>query len=104
LSFKPWYRIEESSSADDNADIENYMGNYENRAYQQWNGHLFSAMLRNIFDSENHYNSELQWSFPIKSRLRGLVQRRYGFTGKGSTESKATRFAPTCLYGSKVPM
>ena len=74
LSFKPWYRIEESSDEDDNPDIEDYLGNYEIRVYQKWNGHLFSAMLRNVFDSEHRYNSELQWSFPIKRRLRGLVQ------------------------------
>jgi phospholipase A1 len=79
LSFKPWYRIEESSDDDDNPDIEDYMGNYEIRAYQQWNGHLFSAMLRNIFDSEDRYNSELQWSFPIQRHLRGLVQWYNGY-------------------------
>jgi len=79
LSFKPWYRIEESSSDDDNPDIEDYLGNYEIRAFQRWNGHLFSAMARNIFDSENHYNAELQWSFPIKRRLRGLVQWYNGY-------------------------
>ncbi len=79
LSFKPWYRIEESSNDDDNPDIEDFMGNYEIRVGQQWNGHLFSAMLRNIFDSEDRYNSELQWSFPIKNRLRGLVQWYNGY-------------------------
>jgi len=79
LSFKPWHRIEESSSNDDNPDIEDYLGNYEIRAFQRWNGHLFSAMVRNIFDSENRYNTELQWSFPIKRRLRGLVQWYNGY-------------------------
>ncbi len=79
LSFKPWYRIEESSSDDDNPDIEDYLGNYEVRAFQRWNDHLFSIMARNIFDSDNHYNAELQWSFPIKRRLRGLVQWYNGY-------------------------
>jgi len=79
LSFKPWRRFEESSSDDDNPDIEDFLGNYEIRAFQRWNGHLFSAMVRNIFDSENHYNAELQWSFPIKRRLRGLLQWYNGY-------------------------
>ena len=79
LSFKPWHRIEESSSDDDNPDIEDFMGNYEIRAFQQWGDHHFSVMLRNIFDSEHRYNSELQWSFPIKRRLRGLVQWYNGY-------------------------
>ena len=79
LSFKPWYRIPESSSSDDNPDIEDYLGNYEFKAYQRWHGHDFSLMLRNIFDSDNRYNAELQWSFPIKRRLRGLVQWYNGY-------------------------
>jgi len=79
LSFKPWHRIEESSSDDDNPDIEDYLGNYEIRAFQRWNDQLFSVMVRNIFDSDNHYNAELQWSFPIKRRLRGLVQWYNGY-------------------------
>ena len=79
LSFKPWYRIPESSSSDDNPDIEDYLGNYEIKAYQRWHGHDFSLMLRNIFDSDNRYNAELQWSFPIKRRLRGLVQWYNGY-------------------------
>lgn len=79
ISFKPWYRIKESSDEDDNPDIKDYMGNYEIRAAQRWNGHLFSAMVRNLFDSEHRYNSELQWSFPITQRLRGLVQWYNGY-------------------------
>jgi phospholipase A1 len=79
LSFKPWHRIEESSSDDDNPDIEDYLGNYEIRAFQRWNDQLFAVMVRNIFDSDNHYNAELQWSFPIKRRLRGLVQWYNGY-------------------------
>ena len=79
LSFKPWHRIEESSSDDDNPDIEDYLGNYEIRAFQRWNDQLFSVMVRNIFDSDNRYNAELQWSFPIKRRLRGLVQWYNGY-------------------------
>ena len=44
-----------------------------------WEVFTVSAMVRNIFDSENRYNAELQWSFPIKRRLRGLVQWYNGY-------------------------
>lgn len=79
LSFKPWYRIEEDSDDDDNPDIDDFMGNYEIRLFQHWNDHLFTAMFRNLLDSEHRYNSELQWSFPIKRRVRGLVQWYNGY-------------------------
>jgi phospholipase A1 len=36
-------------------------------------------MARNIFDSKHRYNAELQWSFPINKRLRGLVQWYNGY-------------------------
>jgi phospholipase A1 len=79
LSFKPWARIKEDAVDDNNPDIEDYLGHYELRAFYNWNGHIFTAMLRNVFDDEHRYNSELQWSFPIARRLRGLVQWYNGY-------------------------
>jgi len=79
LSFKPWVRIEESADEDDNPEITDYMGNYEIQALYRRDEQLFSVMLRNLFDDEHRYNSELQWSFPIKNRLRGLLQWYNGY-------------------------
>ena len=79
LSFKPWARIEEDAEDDNNPDIEDFLGNYELRAFYRWNGQIFGAMLRNVLDDEHRYNSELQWSFPIARRLRGLVQWYNGY-------------------------
>ena len=79
LSFKPWVRIHEDAEEDNNPDIENYLGRYELRALYHWRGQVFGAMLRNLFDSERRYNSELSWSFPIARRLRGLVQWYNGY-------------------------
>jgi phospholipase A1 len=79
LSFKPWIRIKEDPAEDNNPDIENYLGRYELRLLYHWRGHLFSGMLRNLFDSEHRLNSELAWSFPIARRLRGLVQWYNGY-------------------------
>jgi phospholipase A1/A2 len=79
LSFKPWLRIKEDAAEDNNPDIENYLGRYELRAFYSWRGQIFSAMLRNVLDSEHRLNSELAWSFPIARRLRGLVQWYNGY-------------------------
>jgi phospholipase A1/A2 len=78
LSVKPWVRIERGGS-DDNPDIEDYLGRYELRASYERGGHVFGLMLRNVFDRERRYNSELSWSFPITGRLRGLVQWYNGY-------------------------
>lgn len=79
LAIKPWARIKESADKDDNPDITDYLGHYELRAYYHLRKHLLSATLRNLFDDEHRYNAELQWSFPIKGRLRGLVQWYNGY-------------------------
>ena len=79
LSFKPWVRIKEDPAEDNNPDIENYLGRYELRLFYNWRGQVFSAMLRNVLDSEHRLNSELAWSFPISRRLRGLVQWYNGY-------------------------
>jgi phospholipase A1/A2 len=79
LSFQPWVRIDEDPDEDNNPDIEDFLGHYELRAFYHRDGHIVSAMARNVFDSEHRYNSELEWSFPITRRLRGLVQWYNGY-------------------------
>lgn len=79
LSFKPWVRIKEDPEEDNNPDIENYLGRYELRVLYGRRGQIFSAMLRNVLDSEHRLNAELAWSFPIARRLRGLVQWYNGY-------------------------
>jgi phospholipase A1 len=49
------------------------------RGLYSWNNQLFSVKVRNVFDKEHRYKSELQWSFPIIQNLRGLVQRYNGY-------------------------
>jgi phospholipase A1 len=79
LSFKPWARIKEDAQNDNNPDITDYLGHYELRVLYHWRGQVFSAMARNLFDSEHRYNAELAWSFPITGKLRGLVQWYNGY-------------------------
>jgi len=77
MSFRPWLRIKEDAATDDNPDIKDYLGSYELRALYHWRGQVFSFMGRNLLD--DRYNTELAWSFPIKNRLRGLVQWYNGY-------------------------
>jgi phospholipase A1 len=79
VSFKPWIRIPESAGNDDNPDIEDYLGRYELRASYEHRRHLFSAMLRNVFDGDKRYNTELSWSYPIAGRLRAVLQWYSGY-------------------------
>lgn len=76
FSLRPWVRV---GNIEDNPDIEDYLGRYELRALYERNGHIYAAMLRNLFRAENRYNAELNWSFPIAGRLRGLVQFYSGY-------------------------
>lgn len=79
ISFKPWYWIKDNQSEEDNPDIDDYLGSYELRASYGHKGHLYSLMLRNILDSGQRYNAELNWSFPITGRLRGFAQWYNGY-------------------------
>jgi len=79
VSARPWIRIPESAGNDDNPDIEDYLGRYELRASYEHRRHLFSAMLRNVFDGDKRYNAELSWSYPIAGRLRAVLQWYSGY-------------------------
>jgi phospholipase A1 len=74
VGVRPWVRVFNSS---DNPDIEDYYGHVDVRASWERRNQLFSAMLRNPFDSR--FGAELSWSFPISGRLRGIVQWYYGY-------------------------
>ncbi len=83
LSFRPWYRIPENSSDDDNPDITDYLGHFELYASYKWKEHVFSMMSRNNLESGFEKGAlELSWSIPLGDwpYLKGYVQY---FTGYG---------------------
>ena len=85
LSVKPWYRLPEDDSDDDNPGITDYLGHYEIRAAYKWNNHVFSVMSRNNLESGFEKGTvELSWSFPLWNYpyLKGYVQY---FTGYGES-------------------
>jgi len=80
LSFKPWFRIPESSHSDDNPDIDHYMGHFELRGIYKKQAHTFDFMLRNnLKTGSNRGALELGWSFPIHRKVRGYVQWFNGY-------------------------
>lgn len=80
IAFKPWWRIPEPSSDDENPDIEDYMGNFELVGSYRRQDHHYSLMLRNNLDpDDNHGALQVDWSFPLHGRLRGYLQWFYGY-------------------------
>ena len=79
VQFKPWVWIKDNQSPQDNQDIDEYFGYYELRTSYARKRHLYALMLRNVFDRDGRYNAEINWSFPISGRLRGLAQIYSGY-------------------------
>lgn len=79
LSFRPWRRIPEPQQSDDNPDIDDYMGNFELRALQQYRDHSFGIMLRNNLQRENRGAVQLDYTFPIGKRINGYLQIFNGY-------------------------
>jgi phospholipase A1 len=80
LLLKGWYRIPESAESDDNPDIEDYLGYGEFWATYIWKKNKFDAMVRNnLRFPENCGALQLEWSFPLISRVSGFVQYFVGY-------------------------
>ncbi|MDO6443471.1 phospholipase A [Marinobacter sp. 2_MG-2023] len=80
FGVRPWYRIPESSSENDNADIEKYLGyaNY-NVVYKLAEDRTFSLQLMNNLRSDNRTSVEFGYSFPIGDTLKGFFQYYNGY-------------------------
>jgi phospholipase A1 len=89
-SFKPWYRIPEDKRdgpddprGDDNPDITDYMGNFELTVSRPFSNHVAEIMLRHNLDrDENRGAAQIDYSFPLNKRFKGLFQV---FTGYGDS-------------------
>ncbi len=81
IMLRPWYRIPETKSDDDNPDITNYIGRGDIQITRKWNNQEFSLMLRHsLKGGENsHGAAQLDWSFPINNNLRGFAQVFNGY-------------------------
>lgn len=84
LLLKAWYRIPESSSDDDNPDIDKYLGYGEIWGYYYLDKHRLAAMWRNnLRPGDNRGAIQLEWSFPFpfihNERISGYVQYFNGY-------------------------
>ena len=90
VSLKPWWRIPEddgypitSPKRDDNPDIERYLGHFDLNIIKPMGNHVLELLLRNnLRQHENKGSAQIDYSFPINSRFKGLLQ---GFTGYGDS-------------------
>ena len=78
--IRPWYRVPESASTDDNPDIQDYMGHGDLLAVYSKGRNAYSLLLRNNFKSPGNRGAlKLDWSFPLHGRLKGYVQYFNGY-------------------------
>ncbi len=82
LSIKPWWRVPETASEDDNPDIEDYLGNFELRLLRKFSDHSVGLMLRNNLSRDNRGAIQLDYTFPLNERLRGYLKL---FNGHGES-------------------
>ncbi|MDP5071095.1 MAG: phospholipase A [Congregibacter sp.] len=79
ISAKTWARINESEDADDNPNIEDYMGRLQLGVIHKRERHTVSIGLKNNLSSPNRSGLELNYTFPLFSKLKGFVQLYSGY-------------------------
>jgi len=82
VTVRPWWRITEDASNDDNPDITHYLGNFDLTVGRKIGQHSFDLMLRNNLQRQNNHGAvQLGWSFPLPKtpRMRGYVQWFNGY-------------------------
>ncbi|WP_374245497.1 phospholipase A [Zoogloea sp.] len=84
LVIRPWLRLSEKTSKDDNPDITSYLGHGDLQAMWQVGEHGFGLTLRSTLLSgrESRGSAQFDWSIPIHRNLKGYLQL---FTGYGET-------------------
>lgn len=84
LTLRPWWRIPERSSNDDNPDISNYLGRADLQLVRRWGNQQFSVLLRHSLQGgrDNRGAIQLDYAFPIAGELRGHLQ---WFSGYGES-------------------
>ncbi len=81
LLLRPWFRIRESGSADDNPDLGRYLGYGDATLVWAPGRHQLSLTVRGNPDSRKGA-LQAHWTFPLARRIRGIAQV---FTGYGES-------------------
>ncbi|MDX1795138.1 MAG: phospholipase A [Hydrogenovibrio sp.] len=80
FAIKPWLRLPETSSTDDNPDIEHYMGNVEFGFLTKYHKHHFKVMVRDNFSKNDNKGAfELGYSYPVHRNMKAYIQWFYGY-------------------------
>ncbi len=81
VTLRPWWRVPESASDDNNPDISNYVGRADMQIIHEWKGQEFGLMLRHSLrgGSESHGAAQFTWAFPIAGNLRGYMELFKGY-------------------------
>lgn len=78
VDLKPWYRLPESESSDDNKDITKYMGYYRLKVGYALGDSVITATGRYNWNS-GFGAAELGWSYPISEHVRFYTQLFSGY-------------------------
>jgi len=81
IMFRPWWRVPEGGTDDNNPDISDYMGRADVQFIHEWQGHEFGLMLRHSLrgGSKSHGAAQFTWSFPLAGNLRGYTELFKGY-------------------------
>lgn len=79
MTAKTWVRLADGIGQDDNPNIEDYMGRVELGAAFRGQSNTVALSFRNNLRSNNRSGVELNWTFPLSKRVRGIVQLYSGY-------------------------
>lgn len=81
VMLRPWWRIPEGGTDDNNPDISDYMGRGEVQIVREWHDQEFGMLLRHSFrgGSRSHGAAQFTWSFPLAGNLRGYMELFKGY-------------------------
>jgi phospholipase A1 len=81
LLFRPWWRIPEASSRDDNPEIENFLGSGEFLIMHGIHRHLFTLQVRSSVLIDPFLGGSVmgEWSYTVRGNLKLYLQVFHGY-------------------------
>lgn len=81
VMVRPWWRLPEGGTDDNNPDISDYVGRADMQIIHEWKGQEFGLMLRHSLrgGDRSHGAAQFTWSFPVAGNLRGYMELFKGY-------------------------